>query len=155
MTTVKVRFVWSTYRPDARQYKQQSMEVMPFVGKQSTQPEIEIELPVNLLANAEEFIKAPIEGKPEPTPILSIKACKYLVDEWEKVFSDEEISPDDFNPSLPLTVSDDNWGDEQPKTNSEKATEQSAEDDNWDETDKTENPEEQWDEKDEDWGKPA
>jgi hypothetical protein len=157
MTTVKVVFAWNMYRPDNRQYKQQSIEVTPYMGDES--PMVEIELPVELLANAEDYLKAGIEGKKPPQPILSVKAVKYLVDEWEKIFSDpKEVEPEDFF-TKPTIEDKDGWVDKtddwdttpnEPKTNSEKATEQLN--DNWDEVEKTETPDPVWDEKQEDWG---
>jgi len=141
MTTIPVQFVWSVYRPDARQYKQQSIEVMPFVAI-GNQPTVEIDLPIELLANTTEYLAK------SKDPILSIAAVKYLVDEWEKIFSDPQVSPEDFK----AKVEDADWGDDLPKTNSEKVAEQV---DTWDEVDKTEKPEEQWDETTEDWGDPA
>lgn len=146
MTTVKVEFHWATYRPDARQYKQQSMEVTPFLPESGNQPIIEVDLPTKLLANAEEYLKAGIEGTKLPQPILSIAAVKYLVDEWEKVFSDPQVALDDFKPA---TDDNDNWDENDVAVPQDAG---SSDDDNWDEVDKTENPEEQWDDTAEDWG---
>ena len=145
MTTIKVQFHWATYRPDARQYKQQSIEVNPFLPE-GNQPLVEIELPVNLLANAEAYLLAGVEGNKPPTPILSIAAVKYLVDEWEKVFSD--VSPDDFKPTQDAQdfATQEEWDkaviDPTPQTT----------DDNWDDVVSPETEAEPWDEKQEDWG---
>ena len=153
MTTIKVQFHWATYRPDARQYKQQSIEVNPFLPE-GNQPLVEIELPVNLLANAEDYLKAGIEGNKPPTPILSIAAVKYLVDEWEKVFSD--ISAEDFKPKVEGL---DDWEEglgevkDYPTTEDFEKENPNVEHDNWDEavSPETEEPI-PWNEKDEDWG---
>ena len=145
MTTIKVQFHWATYRPDARQYKQQSIEVNPFLPE-GNQPLVEIELPVNLLANAEDYLKAGIEGNKSPTPILSIAAVKYLVDEWEKVFSD--VSPDDFTPHL--SNADADWSADLPQSDPSGIT--GTDDNSWDEVVSPETEAEPWDEKQEDWG---
>jgi hypothetical protein len=162
MTTIKVQFHWATYRPDARQYKQQSIEVNPFLPEGS-QPLVEIELPVNLLANAEDYLKAGIEGNKSPTPILSIAAVKYLVDEWEKVFSD--VSLDDFKSKveddwevIKDTTDAQNfpqqevWEEDDPSVTDYEKANPNVEHDNWDEVVSPETEAEPWDEKQEDWG---
>ena len=142
-TTIKVYFKWDEYRPDNRQYKQQSMLVWPLLDGDEV-IKVEMDLPVNLLANAEEYLEAEIEGNKPPKPIFSIAAVKYLVDEWEKVFSD--VSPDDFTPHL--SNADADWSADLPQSDPSGITEP---EDNWDDVTTTEEPI-PWNEKDEDWG---
>ena len=127
------------YLPDARQYKQQSTKVVPMID--GAFPEAEIELPVEMLANAEAYLLAGVEGTKLPKPYLTPKAWKYLVDEWEKVFSD--VSPDDFKPKEEV------WEEPEPELfgTGETLTEQEP----WDDVTTTEEPI-PWNEKDEDWG---
>jgi hypothetical protein len=166
-TTIKVYFKWDEYRPDNRQYKQQSMLVWPLLDGDEV-IKVEMDLPVSLLANAEEYLKAEIEGNKPPTPIFTIKAQKYLVDEWEKVFSD--ISPDDFKPAVDnggwddpsteeetkaakeLQNADDNWPQATPQNDEWGDTIPQTDNENWDEVVIPETEAEPWDEKQEDWG---
>ena len=151
-TTIKVYFKWDEYRPDNRQYKQQSMLVWPLLDGDEV-IKVEMDLPVSLLANAEEYLKAEIEGNKPPTPIFTIKAQKYLVDEWEKVFSD--VSPNDFKPKVEGL---DDWEEglgevkDYPTTEDFEKENPNVEHDNWDEVVSPETEAEPWDEKQEDWG---
>lgn len=149
MTTIPVQFVWSVCKPDERQYEQNSMEFMPFVGNPPTQPIIEIDLPIELLKNHDEYLAK------SKDPILSIAAVQYIREQWRKCgFSDPEVAPEDFKP----TTEDDNWGDpirsslsSPTEDDSKKASEQL--DSNWEETEKPETTlDPVWDEKQEDWG---
>jgi len=91
MSTVKITFLWTTYKPDARAYKQQSIELQPLVQK------IAIDMPVNLLVNSEEVLLAELSNSTMPEYILSLDGVKYLVDQWEKVFSDATVEEEFFN----------------------------------------------------------
>jgi hypothetical protein len=153
MTTVKVHFSIIEYLPDNQQYKQQSTKTVPMLDGEF--PEVELDLPVELLANSEAYLLAGVEGNKLPKPYLTPKAWRWITDQFKKELSD--VSLDDFKPNPELN----NAGDwdvvgndlEVIRTNSEKATEQLN--DGWDEAEKPTTTDEPWDETTEDWGEPT
>jgi len=140
MSTVKIMFQWNIYRPDNRSYKQQSMELQPINAKR-----VMIDLPTNLLVNAEEVLLAEMSNSEMPEYVLSLDAVKYLVDEWEKVFSD----PNDEEEYYKELLKDNDWD--------EVDTSTPIANDDWDEADTaTPDANDNWDDstndETDDWG---
>lgn len=169
-TTVSVMFQWVEYRPDNRQFKQQSILTLPTTGRNSLPVIVVIEVPAKpeYIINATDIIKAPLEGNPEPPAIFTPSGIRYLVDEWEKCFHDVEPSDFESKPTVEdagwgteetsqKSVKTDDWGEPEPELygTGETKTEWEAttEDDNsdWEEA-KPKTEDAPWDETTEDWG---
>src|SRR5512139_1084685 len=116
MADVILYFDWNTFRPDQRQYRQQSVELQPGVetlGALGTSlgalGTCRIAIPVALahdfIHNSEEIIQARLgNNAKEPYPILTLQGMKYVIDLFDEVFKDEEKT---------VETKDDDWGEEE------------------------------------------
>jgi len=120
---ITLTFDWGVLRPDMRQYKQQSIEVLP----KSLTIAVEIDLTHETVANSEAILKAQLGSGKAPEPVLTVAGMrqameafeKVLVDEleqgsepvWEDADFDEDETPIDVTDEF-ATTTDDDWEDE-------------------------------------------
>lgn len=85
MEQVTLHFEWGIYRPDQREYRNQSIELHPSWG--STQL-IAVDVPLNhnLIANSEQIIQQKLAGDLLDIPVLTITGLKYVIDQFDAVF---------------------------------------------------------------------
>lgn len=145
MTDVILYFDWNTYRPDQRQYRQQSVELTPNVcdGLSHTKVAMSIPLEHYLIHNSEAVIQAQLAGDKGIEPVLTLAGMKYVIDKFDLLFKEEEKKAE--------TKDDEDWGDDLPPATATKPGETAAADsEDWDNDDKK--PEEvPWDESKEEW----
>lgn len=143
-TNIGIQFIVEKYRPDNRQYKQQSLELVPLKEKLLVQVEIPVQ---GNFVNADMLLSAPLTGDTPPEPILNIVGLKAIIDQFEATFSDEE------KVDVPWSDSDnDDWGTEESEDWGEETAgsiETPSDDDEWEE--ETNTPDEAWDENEESW----
>jgi hypothetical protein len=126
---VKVLFKWTILRADSRQYRQQSMELEP-IGVQ-----VAVEVP-----NTPEYVWNTLQTLQAGTnqqvdlAVLTPAGVRYVQDQVEKLYLDEEVSSEDFG--------GDGWDDNEPTATTKEA------DDGWGEetTDPVEAAEDEWEE---------
>ena len=135
------KFMWLVARVDDRQYRQNSTELQPdnfIVG-------VEIPVETRYVWNAEEILKAPLEGNQEPAPIYTPEALRYCLDKLGEYLRDpDDVQKEDLKPE-----DEDDWGD-----TSTEPTNVAGVDDGWSDaidTDDEHKEDEKWDEKEEDW----
>lgn len=94
MADVIVTFNWTVLKPDARQYKQQSIELVP------VEQQIVVEIPFE-----EQYIwnYGEYDGKKDPKPILTPAGLVYAQQQIEQLLTDPEEEP--------LTAED--WGEDE------------------------------------------
>lgn len=145
--TVLINFLWETYRPDQREYRQNSVELNPSVGDGKYPAVVQVKVPLQheYIANSEAIISAQLTAGDEPKPVLTIAGMKYIQDQFDAVLKDAEVvKPDDFK-------DDSNWHDDEDWGVTTTSIPVPADDEDW--SDATETPaDEPWNEAEEDWG---
>lgn len=91
MTDVILYFDWNTFRPDQRQYRQQSIELQPGMETLGVLGACRIAVPVPLehdfIHNSEEIIQARLGSNvKEPYPVLTLVGMKYVIDKFDLLY---------------------------------------------------------------------
>lgn len=143
MEEVTLYFRWSSYKPDQREYRNQSIELNPSWGTASF---ITVKVPLKheYISNSEEIIQAKLASNAPVDPVLTIAGMKYVIDQFDAVFFPVPATKPD-------EVGDDDWetdlGGSEPEKKSAPAT-----DEDWETDLTTDKPDEvAWDETEEDW----
>jgi len=145
---ISLAFDWSLLRPDMRQYKQQSIEVLP----KAVTIQVEIDLTHETVANSEAILQAQLGAGKEPKPILTVTGMRQAMEAFEAVLLDdvkEQVEPvwedADFDEDeAPIDVteefadtSEEDFGDEPADDWEDEADIPDEEDDqSWEEDDK-------------------
>ena len=142
MRNITLLFRWKIYHPDQREYRNQSLELLPDY-------DVAISVPVTneYLYNSEYILQTLIAGDKQPSAKLTVAGMKYVVDQFDTIF----LPSKSYIPEQ-MPDEEENWeadlGGEP-----EKKTVPATEDENW-ETDlgATNKPDEvAWDEDTEEW----
>ena len=138
-----IEFLWEEFKPDQRQFRNQSISLMPAHGLLVS---VSVPLEHELIHNFDDIIKSTLSGEEKPDPILTMKGLKYVIDGFDNLFGleTEEVTL--------ANKDDEDWddlGEDEPK----KEIKSSAKDDeDWDKLDdETTSGEEKWDADNEDW----
>lgn len=124
MDKITILLEWDSCQPDNRQYKQPSQVLLPKVLVA-----VNVPLEHTYFHNSEDMIQAQISGGNVVAPILTPKGMRYIVDQLEVHFQDDEsITADDFKNA------DDGWGDEDGESDDPTWDDNNAEDNNADDT---------------------
>ena len=143
MAEVIFEFLWEGYKPDQRQYRNQSIELMP-LGKEGTSVLIAVPVPLEheLIYNSEAIIQAQLAGNKADDPILTMQGMKYVIDKFDALFSEKEKEA--------TKTDDEDWMEEDTKPAAEKKSATKAEEEDW-ENDTKKPDEVPWDEDTENW----
>ena len=68
---ISIQFKLTTFQPGSRGYNQAIFEPVSDVI-------VSVDVPVKYLANAEEFIADPLQGKKAPEPVLTVEGWAYV-----------------------------------------------------------------------------
>src|SRR3972149_6156654 len=81
MTNTTLLFRWKIYHPDQREFRNQSLELLPDY-------DVAISVPVTneYLYNSEDILQALIAGDKQPSAQLTVAGLKYVVDQFDAVF---------------------------------------------------------------------
>jgi hypothetical protein len=125
-------------KPDRREFKQQSMLLIPTKAL-----EVIVRVPCTneYVYNSEKINAATLGNDNTPTPLFTPAGLFYIHGEFEKFFSDP--TPEDFE----LVPSEEEWDNDEEKK--EALTEDS--DDGWDDDEDESTEDEKWDENEEEW----
>ena len=139
MTNTTVLFRWNIYRPDQREYRQQSIELLPDY-------DVAISVPVTneYLYNSEDILQALIAGDKQPSAKLTVAGLKYVVDQFDAVFLPKPATkPDEV---------EDDW-EADLRAEPEKNTTPATDSEDWEmDLDAANKPDEvAWDENEEEW----
>ena len=114
---------WKTYRPDMRQYRQNSVEL-----------ELVQEVAA-VVPNLPDYIYRVVEG----VPTLTAKGLKYVQDQFDNVYgvelpenTKEFIENEGFETKNNVETID-NWGDDEPEDKKEKVEENVPDTETWNE----------------------
>jgi len=114
---ITLKFDWTMLRPDMREYKQQSVEVLPH----GLMIAVDIDLTNETVANSEAILKAQLGNGKAPTPVLTVAGMRQamkafesvLVNDVEKQMSEPVWDDADFDEDEPAeTSNEDDWEDE-------------------------------------------
>ena len=142
---ISLAFDWSLLRPDMREYKQQSIEVLP----KAVTIQVEIDLTHETIVNSKEILQAQLGAGKAPKPILTVAGMRQAMEAFEAVLVDdlkEKVEPvwkdADFDEDKPEATetsetSEEDFGDE-PADEWEDNTDIPDEEDDqsWEEDDK-------------------
>jgi len=108
---VTLYFEVKTFRPDNRQYKQQSLELSP---NPMVSVAVQVPLTHKYVHNWEAILSASVDKADDiPATILKPEGLQYVQEQVEKYFRDPEVTPKDFGTGgwKTATAGGDEWGD--------------------------------------------
>jgi len=120
---VKVTFRLDILRPDKRQYKQQSMELIPV---EPLNVLVEVPCTSDYVVNSEKINASVLGNESVPEPILTPAGLAYISNQIEQHFSDPE--PEDF--VLEESKEDTGWETEEDTADDWESSDDSSDDDN-------------------------
>ena len=144
MTDITLAFRWNIYRPDQREYRNQSLELLPDY-------DVAVSVPVTneYLYNSEDILQALVlqelmAGDKPPSAQLTVAGLKYVVDQFDAVFLPKPATkPDEV---------EDDW-EADLRAEPEKNTTPATDSEDWEmDLDAANKPDEvAWDENEEEW----
>lgn len=147
MAEIVLYFDWNTFRPDQRQYRQQSIELHPgtFAPEYASyQVAVAVPLESRIIYNSEAIIQAKLGNGEEPLPVLTLTGMKYVIDKFDALFEEKKADT--------KTTSDDEWEEDLPeKSGKTENKETSGSDEEWEEDNKNKPDETNWEESEDDW----
>ena len=127
---VKVTFRLDVLRPDKRQFKQQSMELVP---EKPLTVQVEVPCTSEYIVNSANINAAVLGNDSVPDPVLTSAGLAYLSNQIEQHFSDPEPSEEDTGWETEAEKSDTGW--EAEEDSDWESDDSSSEDENWSDND--------------------
>jgi len=140
---VKVTFRLDILRPDKRQYKQQSMELIPV---EPLNVLVEVPCTSDYVVNSANINASVLGNEDVPEPVFTPAGLAYISNQIEQHFSDPE--PEDF--VLEESKEDTGWETETETTDTGWETEEDTADD-WESSDDSSDDDNDWTDNDSDW----
>lgn len=150
---IKIYFEWSSYQPDQRPYRQNSVHLFPtshVEGVGGPSPKIELSVPLDdkYIANYEDIMVMSLSNQAQPTPVLTLAGMRYVLDQFDAVLLDADmVMIDPVQEAEPDADDWVPWVENVPALS--KPSLETTGDDEWAEAPDADA---KWDEANEDWG---